>query len=222
MFRAAAPQRLIWFTLLLFTCDCVASWVDSCNKEPTGMLRVPIALTSAFIMGLMVIGTPGIGKITRLGPMPMRAEPDALAAKPKPCFCSMLGRSKSTSALPEGLIRTLPLILKSALAATSTLPVITPFNSTSATICSMIAMQKKGPQTTLLLGTLGNRFSARKAQLPSALNNPSRDALAKPSTPTSVSPLLLTEMSKMGANCTTPSKAISKLDSQEPDGASDF
>lgn len=70
------------------------------------MLRVPIALTSAFIMGLMVIGTPGIGKITRLGPMPMRAEPDALAAKPKPCFCSMLGRSKSTSALPEGLIRT--------------------------------------------------------------------------------------------------------------------
>ena len=39
---------------------------------------------------------------------------------------------------------------------------------------------------------------------PDTLINPSRDALAKPSMPTSVSPLVLTEMSKMGANCTTP------------------
>ena len=69
------------------------------------MLRVPCALTSAFIMGLILIGTPGIGKITRFGPIPMRVDPDALAAKPKPCFCSIFGISKSTSALPLGFSR---------------------------------------------------------------------------------------------------------------------
>ena len=42
------------------TCDSVATscCAASCKKEPLGMLRVPCALTSAFIIGLMLIGTP--------------------------------------------------------------------------------------------------------------------------------------------------------------------
>ena len=49
----------------------------------------------------------------------------------------------------------------------------------------------------LVFGTFGKRFSATKPQLPSALTSPSREALTTPSTSSSVSPFVLTEIDSM-------------------------
>ena len=85
MFKAAAPQRSKVLTRLLLSLDTfVWSTTSSCNKDPIGMFKVPAARTSAFIMGLKVIGTPGIGKTTKTGPMPTRVDPVELTARPMP------------------------------------------------------------------------------------------------------------------------------------------
>ena len=67
-----------------------ALWLSSCTKNmPLRKLRVPMALASALIIALKLMGIPGTGQTVSTGPIPTRTEDDALAPSAKPSYQRM-------------------------------------------------------------------------------------------------------------------------------------